>query len=107
MRKLRAALDAEFEFVPRPLSQLGFKSAITRFLKSERFRLKSKWLQGVTKCPLNVEFEDQWDRLVEYWQTESQQSKAQQMQVARQSVKSSNQVGRKGKSAKDVVVSRI
>jgi hypothetical protein len=107
VRKLRATLDSEFEFVPQPLSMLGFRSAITRFLKSERFRLKSKWLKGMKKCPLKVEFEDQWDRLVEYWQTKSQQEKSQQMQVARQSVKSNNQVGRKGKAAKDIPVSRM
>lgn len=105
VKKLKEALDNEFDYVGQPLSMLGFRTAITRFLKSERSRLKAKWLKGVTKCPLNVEFEDQWERLVAYWETDAQQLKAQKMQAARQSVKNNQQVGRRGKAGKELASS--
>jgi len=58
VKKLREALDNEFEYVPEPLNMLGLRTTITRFLKSKRSCLKAKWLKGMTKCPLNMEFED-------------------------------------------------
>lgn len=42
LKKLRAALDNEFEYVGNPLSMVGFRVAITRFLKAERCRLKNR-----------------------------------------------------------------
>lgn len=107
VKKLKEALDDEFDYVGQPLSMLGFKTAITRFLKSERSRLKAKWLKGVTKCPLNVEFEDQWERLIAYWETDAQQLKAQKMQAARQSVKNNQPGGRRGKAGKEQAVRNV
>ena len=72
-----------------------------KFLKSERFRLKNRYLQGEDSPPLHVD-EDEWKRLKEYWNTNSQKSKAQSMALARQSVKSNAVVGRKAKVAKEV-----
>jgi hypothetical protein len=103
VKKLKEALDGEFEYLGQPLSMAGFRAAITRYLKSERNRLKSKWLQGCVDCPLHVD-DDQWDRLIEYWQTPAQQLKSHKMQEARQNVKNYALVGRKGKLGKDPAV---
>jgi len=72
VKKLRATLDNEFNYVEQPLSMLGFKTTITKFLKSERSCLKVRWQKRVTKCPSSVEFEDQWYKLIEHWNTDAQ-----------------------------------
>jgi hypothetical protein len=41
LKKLRDTLDAEFEYLDHPLSALGFRNAIKRFLKTEHSRLKA------------------------------------------------------------------
>jgi hypothetical protein len=46
LKKLRDALDSEFEYVGHTLSMLGFRNAIKRYLKAERARLKAKYLSG-------------------------------------------------------------
>jgi hypothetical protein len=101
LRKLKEALDSEFEYLGQPLSMAGFRAAITRYMKSERFRLKSKWLRNAEeKCPLHVD-DDQWEQLIEYWQTPTQQKKSTKMQEARQNVTNYALVGRKGKVGKE------
>ena len=70
VQKLRDALDSEFEYVWNPLSTIGFRTIITRFMKSEHHRLKSRWLKGNEACPIHVNGE-QWKLLIEYWQTDA------------------------------------
>ena len=82
LKKLRAALDNEFEYIGNPLNMVGFKLAVMKFLKSERFRLKNRYLRGEDNPPLHVD-KDEWKRLKEYWNTDSQKSKAQSMALAR------------------------
>ena len=40
VKKLKDALDSEFEYVGNPLSMAGFRAAITRLMKSKRSRLR-------------------------------------------------------------------
>lgn len=79
----------------------GFRSAVTRFMKSERSRLKVRWLgsndEDKEKAPVHIDPE-QWKRLVAYWKTDAQKEKSAKMAVARQSVKTLSAVGRKGKA---------
>ena len=60
LQRLRDALDNEFEYVGNPLSLAGFRSAVTKFLKSERCRLKVQYLSGNVEAPIHVK-DDQWD----------------------------------------------
>lgn len=107
VEKLRAALDNEFEYYPNPISMIGFRTTITRYMKSERSRLKTRWLKGNDSCPIRVK-DDQWKRLKAYWGTEAQQKKAEKMSAARQCVANFSTVGRRSKAAKECqVVSRI
>lgn len=99
LKKLRAALDNEFEYVGNPLSMVGFRVAITRFLKAERCRLKNRYLKGTDTPPLHVN-KASWDRLKAYWNTDRQKEKAQKMSLARQSVRNLSCVGRRGKGAR-------
>ena len=62
LKKLRAALDNEFEYVGNPLSIVGFRLAVMKFLKFERFRLKNSYLKGEDSPPLHID-EDEWKRL--------------------------------------------
>ena len=101
LKKLRSALDNEFEYVGNPLNMVGFRVAIMKFLKVERFQLKNRYLQDRDRPPpLRVD-DDEWERLKEYWNTKSEKKKAKSMAAARQSVKSNALVGRKGKAAKE------
>lgn len=99
LQKLRAALDNEFEYLGNPLSMVGFRLAVSKYLKAERFRLKSRYLKGIDTPPLHVD-KPEWDRLKEYWNTDKQKEKAGKMAVARQSVKNLTTVGRRGKSGR-------
>ena len=103
LQKLRDALDSEFEYDGHPLSQEGFRNSVTRFLKAERARLKVLYFKGQKKPPVHV-FDDQWSRLIEYWNTDAQKKKSSKMAAARQGVKSYGLQGRRGKSAKDAHV---
>ena len=78
LKKLRAALDNEFEYVGNPLSMVGFRLAVMKFLKSERFRLKNRYLKGEDSPPLHID-KDEWKRLKSYWNIDSQKTKAQCM----------------------------
>jgi hypothetical protein len=48
LQNLREALDQVFEYLDCPLSMQGFKDAVKRFMKTERSRLKAKYLVGDT-----------------------------------------------------------
>lgn len=100
MKKLRDTMDREFEYLGHPFSMLGFRQSITRYLKSERSRLKSRWLKGQKACPVHIKDKKQWDRLMAYWQTPAQQLKSQKTAIARQSVKNFMRVGEKARPAK-------
>ena len=101
LKKLRTTLDNEFEYVGNPLNMVGFRLVVMKFLKAERFQLKTRYLKDKDKAPpLHVD-DDEWERLKDYWNTESLKKKAKSMAVARQSVKPSTLVRRKGKAAKE------
>ena len=99
-KKLRDALDEEFEYVGFGMSGGCFKRAIKRFLRTERSRLKARSVAGSSTCPVHVDPE-QWRRLQEYWKSGSQREKADQMANARKKVKPNANVGRKGKQGKE------
>jgi hypothetical protein len=65
LQKLREALDQEFEYLDCPLSMGGFKDAVKRFMKTERSRMKAKYLAGDTQCPLHIQ-PAQWINLQTY-----------------------------------------
>jgi hypothetical protein len=90
-------LDAEFEYVGNRLGTQGFCNAIKRYLKSERSRLKVKFLSGQGDCPLHVE-PAQWDKLKLYWSTDLHWEKSLKMATARHHMKNFSTIGRKGKA---------
>jgi hypothetical protein len=100
VEKLRDALDADFEYVPMTLSQRGFRNAIKRFMKTERSRLKARYMAGDRTCPVHID-PVQWERLQEYWGSTLQREKAERMTVARKLVKNSGNVGQKEKDGKE------
>ena len=50
--ELRDWLDQDFEYVGYNLSENGFKNIVKRFMKTEWSRLKTKYRERHTKCPL-------------------------------------------------------
>ena len=62
VKRLREALDNEFEYLGHTLSMVGFRQVITRYMRSQ---LKTKWLKRHDKCPLHIDGE-QWLRLIDY-----------------------------------------
>lgn len=105
LEKLRHALDLEFEYIGCPLSMRGFRDAVKRFMKTERFRLKGKYLAGDTDCPLHIQ-PSQWEKLQGYWNNTSQVEKAEKMAIARRQVRHASHLGRKGKGGRDADVVR-
>jgi hypothetical protein len=103
LKKLRDALDSEFEYVDHPLSMLGFRNAIKRYLKAERGRLKAKYLSGQTACPVHIQAKH-WETLKAYWATDSQMAKSARMAKARKQVKKISSIGRGGKAGKEAPV---
>ena len=106
VEKLRAALDSEFEYLDHPLSNVGFKNAVKRQMKTERSKMKGWFMSGKKQCPLFIE-PDQWARLCEYWAKPETEQKAQVMAKARQQVKNQSNVGRAGKAGKEAILVRI
>jgi hypothetical protein len=94
---LRDKLDAEFKYVGNRLGTQGFRNAIKRYLKSERSRLKTRFLSGQTDCPLHVE-PAQWEKLKVYWSNDLHREKSAKMASARRHVKNYSTVGRKGRA---------
>jgi hypothetical protein len=68
LAKLRLALDTKYEYLENKLSDRGLKNAINRFLRGERNRLKARFSQGLTMCPMNIQA-NQWERFKKYWST--------------------------------------
>jgi hypothetical protein len=62
VEKLRDALDADFEYMPVILSQRGFRNAIKRFMKTERSRLKARYIARDRTCLVHID-PVQWERI--------------------------------------------
>ena len=98
--KLRSALNNEFEHLDHNLSDVGFKNAVKRQMKTERAKMKGWFMAGRKQCPVFIEL-DQWARLCEYWSKPETTQKAQMMVNARKQVKNTSNVGRIGKAKKE------
>ena len=105
VEKLRAALDSEFEYLDHNLSNVGFKNAVKRQMKTERSKMKGWFMAGKKQCPVFIE-PDQWARLCEYWENPVTTQKAQVMANARKQVKNQSNVGRSGKAGKEAKLVR-
>jgi hypothetical protein len=100
IEKLRAAIDVEFEYLEHPLSNVGFKNAVKRQMKTKRSKMKGWFMAGKKQCHVFIE-PDQWARLCEYWSNPQTTQKAQVMANARKRVKNLSNVGRSGKAGKE------
>jgi hypothetical protein len=100
INELRECLDRDFEYIGYNLSTQGFRNAVKKYMKQERSRLKTRYREGHTTCPLHIE-EDQWSRLVKYWESDAHIQKSKKMSKARGSVKMLSTVGRKGKDGRE------
>jgi len=100
VEKLRSAIDNEFEYLGHSLSDIGFKNAVKRQMKTERAKMKGWFMSGKKQCPVFIE-PDQWARLCEYWSAPETEQKAQMMAKARNQVKNMSNVGRAGKAGKE------
>jgi hypothetical protein len=105
LEKLREALDLEFEYIGCPLSMRGFRDAVKRFMKTERSRLKMKYLAGDTQSPLYIQ-PAQWENLLAYWEDTSQVAKAEKMATAWRQVHNALHIGKKGKRGREVELVR-
>ena len=65
IEKLRSATDNEFEYLENNLSNMGFKNAVKRQLKTERSKMKGWFMSRKKQSPIFIE-PDQWARLCEY-----------------------------------------
>jgi hypothetical protein len=98
MAELRRVMDIEFEYLHHELSDQGFRDCVRRFMKSERSRLKKRWIMhGHTTCPMGVET-SQWDTLVAYWSERATKKRTDQLTSARGAVMKVNKYGRGGKA---------
>jgi hypothetical protein len=97
MAELRKLMDIEFEYLHHELSDHGFRDCVRRFMKSERSRLKKRWIMhGHTTCPVGVE-QSQWDTLAAYWSERATKKRIDQLTGARGAVLKVNKYGRGGK----------
>ena len=103
VEKLRSAIDNQFEYLEHNLSDLGFKNAVKRQMKTERSKMKSWFLSGKKECPVFIE-PDQWARLCEYWSKPETEQKAQLMAQARANVKNTSNVGKAGRAGKEAIL---
>jgi hypothetical protein len=71
LKKLRDTLEGEFEYIDHPLNAQGFRNAIKGFLKTERSRLKSRFLAGKDNYLLHIQPKT-WEKLKTYWMTDFQ-----------------------------------
>ncbi len=100
LAKLRLALDTKYEYLENELFDKGFKNAIKRFLRGERNRLKARFSQGLTMCPMNIQLK-QWERLKEYWSILLVEKKIRQMSKAWKKVVNVSHMGRTRKARKE------
>ena len=105
VEKLRSAIDNQFEYLEHNLSDIGFKNAVKRQMKTERSKMKGWFMSGKKDCPVFIE-PDQWARLCEYWSKPETEQKAQMMANARKNVKNFSNVGRSGKVGKEAQLVR-
>ena len=104
VQKLRQTLDHNFEYLGNELSVMGFRTAVKRYLKTERSRLKGHLAEcGPKVIPSHIDA-DQWKRLLQYWGTEKQQKKSETMSLIRRNVKNFASVGRKGRAGKEAAL---
>jgi hypothetical protein len=76
-------------------------------MRQERSRLKTRYREEHKHCPLHIE-EEQWTRLINYWEADTTMEKSKKMSKARGSVKVLSTVGQRGKhkgEAKEVQIS--
>jgi hypothetical protein len=100
IKKLRLALDKEFEYVDNKLSTVGFKNVVKRWLKTNKNKLKIRFLEGRTKCPINIEHVH-WERLRVCWSKPKTKKKAKQMSNANSKVKILTNVAQTGRAKKE------
>jgi hypothetical protein len=100
LNELRDRLDCDFEYIGYNLSENGFRNAVKRFMKMEQSRLKTRYREGHTKCPLDIE-EDQWTRLITYWDRDDHKEKSWKMSLAWGSMKAVSFVGHKRKDGRE------
>jgi hypothetical protein len=101
MDELQERLDRDFEYIGYSLSMEGFRSAVKKYMRHERSRLKTRYCEGHTHYPLHIE-EEQWIRLVNYWEADTTMEKSKKMAMARGSVKVLSTIGQKGKDSREV-----
>ena len=66
---LREEVDSEFEFSGHPISDYGFKKAVSKCMKAERSRLHKLFITKPDReCPPREE-PHVWERLKAYWQS--------------------------------------
>ena len=64
---LREEMDSEFEYTGHPISDVGFKKAVSMCMKRERHRLHKLYVSRPNReCPLK-EQANVWERLKSYW----------------------------------------
>jgi hypothetical protein len=98
MARLRLQLDGKFEYVGGELSAAGFRDCVRRYMKGERARLKRRYAQkGAKACPLGVD-QEQWEKLVTYWQQRETKNKSEHMVDARGAVANVSHLGRGAKT---------
>jgi hypothetical protein len=94
--ELQERLDCDFEYVGYSLSMQGFRSAMKKYMRQERSRLKTRYREGHKHCPLHIE-EEQWTHLVNYWEANTTMEKSKKMLKARGPMKVLSIVRRRGK----------
>lgn len=66
---LREEVNSEFEFTGHPISDYGFKKAVSKCMKAERSRLHKLYITNPDReCPPREE-PRVWERLKTYWQS--------------------------------------
>jgi hypothetical protein len=100
IEKLRLTLKFFFEYVDNKLSTMGFINVMKRWLKMEINKLKTRFLEGRTKCPINIE-PTHWERLKVYWNKPEIEKKAEQMSNVRSKAKNLTNFGRMGRAWKE------
>lgn len=64
---LRGAMACDFEYIGHPISDVGFKKAVSKCMKEERHRLHKLYMSRPDRdCPPKEKM-DVWERLKSYW----------------------------------------
>ncbi len=98
MAKLRLQLDVKFEYLGGELSVVGFRDCVRQFMKGKKSRLKRSYAhKGAKAYPFGVD-QEQWDKLVIYWQQHDTKTKSEHMVDARGEVANVSHLGHGGKA---------